>query len=394
MSSPNWISRLRLDGFTTFPGVSTRELEAAEELIGCSLPRDYRDFMMYSNGLWYGEHEEPSVGLTLSPIGKRWPPPHNRKHTVEELNAPPLPEHIAHIVAIGSDLTGEDICFQRQDLGDVVSAPVYVWYHEEYRLERIHDSFKLLMERLRDYVPPPELGVKARLKKAWNRRRRRKIVKGLMKEARQLLFDRGFRKHSKGTASFSCPITKETRGTIVLSTVFKAWPPEFEIDVPVGICHLNTEWVFDTIMGIPHDPGLFSTAFHQLGYLMPENDYRSWFFSDDEEANRRALEDLMSSIDQYAIPFLKQNASLEAIYKRIDAPERPLVCYFKPYRFPIMLHLLDRMDEAHSIVDRRLEEVRDETYPEADQYRQFAEGVKHWMRTGEARRTVEPFKGW
>lgn len=152
--------------------------------------------------------------------------------------------------------------------------------------------------------------------------------------------------------------------------VLRIWPT-------VGVRHQPTEALLAALSGMKAHSYAPATIGCGLGYLMPVKRWTEWSVDDAASAEPRATE-VANAIGAYGLPAIRANASLEKILEAMTS-RQPMGSVRTDYALPVVLAELDRPDEAATEVGRHLEKRRGHTYPEADQYRAFADAFGKWQ---------------
>jgi hypothetical protein len=117
------------------------------------------------------------------------------------------------------------------------------------------------------------------------------------------------------------------------------------------------------------------TVSRLLGYLMPQHSGTvSWEFHASGQPEWPALAaDLADNIERYALPWMRQYLTLEAI---LDGLDRDGMMIYNPERRPVALMLLGRSREAGEQLDAELRALGNRTDGAAEDYRRFAQALR------------------
>ncbi|NBC11607.1 MAG: hypothetical protein GVY24_07745 [Planctomycetes bacterium] len=214
---------------------------------------------------------------------------------------------------------------------------------------------------------------------------RKQLVRDVLDDAKQHLRELGFRKRTGQT--FTQDIGSGCIGKVVLSTIYQLPPPEFEIDVPVGVRHQPLERMLAELVEEKFHPYVPATIYIQIGYLMPEKLYRSWTFGSDSKQHIYAVRDLIDCIVQYGVPFMHANRGLEQIRDKLEDQTEPgrLAYSFLDqyeYRLPLTYYMLGDSGRALSYIEGRVAEKASQNNPAADRYRRFAVNLRKRIEGG------------
>ena len=166
----------------------------------------------------------------------------------------------------------------------------------------------------------------------------------------------GFSYH-KG--SFVMEIAKDFVGSVGLATA--AYPAErkYLITPVVGATNLEVEKLVAGWWRVRQETQrsryYLPTALTPLGYLMPENTYKSWYFSPDKEAASLA-KDMVFCVEVYGLSWMRSLADPRALLhwlleKQAGSPD------FRKYAIPAVYCLLGETQNARDYVRQVVQEI-------------------------------------
>jgi hypothetical protein len=110
----------------------------------------------------------------------------------------------------------------------------------------------------------------------------------------------------------------------------------------------------------------------QLGYLTPERAARSWAFQGENSADVESAEDLVRSVERFALPFIESNANLPTLAESVEANADE---DSKAYVLPVIYRLMEQPQLASRALDSELRDTEGEAGAD---YRRF---VDRFMRS-------------
>ena len=184
----------------------------------------------------------------------------------------------------------------------------------------------------------------------------------LAKTARQVCrnaFEGGGFRFLKG--SFVTELGEGLLGCVKLGTA--AYPAErkYLIGPVVGVRNMEVErrvgdwWLVrrEALNG----KQLMATASTPLGYIMPEQSYKSWHFSPDKDATSLA-QDMIFSVEVFGLPWMKsltdpRNLLNWLLEKQAASPD------FRKFAIPALYCLLGETDRAREYIRQVVREIDD-----------------------------------
>lgn len=97
----------------------------------------------------------------------------------------------------------------------------------------------------------------------------------------------------------------------------------------------------------------------EIGYLMPENRYYEWRIaeSDSDSYVEKAVEDMISNIRKYVIPFIDKYSTLQQLLKSIENSELRFISNEK-YLIPILHYIEGDGDSAIQYIRQSFKEMK------------------------------------
>jgi hypothetical protein len=124
-----------------------------------------------------------------------------------------------------------------------------------------------------------------------------------------------------------------------------------------------------------------ATVSISLGYLTPEQTFRSWVYG--ELGGDECLSDLTEALSCYAIPFMVSNSELSKIDALLESPKFSHYDHLC-YRRPLVRMLLGDTKGGILLCDNYTQRIGDRTDMAADQFRQFARGFESLVKQVDA----------
>lgn len=103
-----------------------------------------------------------------------------------------------------------------------------------------------------------------------------------------------------------------------------------------------------------------------LGYLLPDNSWREWSFSEDSSVNE--IDDLVESIESYALPFMDKYSKIE-LFEDMMASYSGALAADQREIYPIVKLLRGNLDGAIEILNRYCKDIYADTDPRAESYK-------------------------
>jgi hypothetical protein len=175
----------------------------------------------------------------------------------------------------------------------------------------------------------------------------------------------GFSRRAEGI--FTIELTDRVLGWLGLNYASRHLPPgQVSIGPVVGIRHQSVERLIAKLRGQKFHVYQPATVSAQIGYVMPDLGYASWMLGG--EYATTAMEDLISAVSVYGVPFMQSLTSLPAI---LDAVNQGM-CNYPEYRLPAVLEVMGLHSAARAEMDHIVTELGEREDSAAQKIRQFA----------------------
>jgi len=146
-----------------------------------------------------------------------------------------------------------------------------------------------------------------------------------------------------------------------------------ELNPVVGIRCQELEGLLATILKERPHKYVPPTVSISLGYLMPEQQYRSWVFREDTVS--RSSMDMTAAIVRYGVPFMESASSLGEVGALLDSP-RFSSSEHAMYRHPLIKWLLGDREGALQVCASCSRQLDQRVDPAAALFRQFARDLE------------------
>lgn len=148
---------------------------------------------------------------------------------------------------------------------------------------------------------------------------------------------------------------------------------EFHINPVVGVRHQEIEKIVAECSNKEYHAYKGTTINRPIGYVMPENSYKTWDFTDANAVE--AARDMASAIAAHGIPFMRAHQGLPEIYdkmeKRYHAMDEALAM-----RRPVTLLLMGDPARSLQALEAELAKLGPRTDPAAAYFRSFADAFR------------------
>lgn len=175
----------------------------------------------------------------------------------------------------------------------------------------------------------------------------------------------GFRK--RAGSIFTCDLDSDTIGWIGLNSAGNRPDGPYEINPVVGVRHQELERIVAELSHQkPHayQPPTISTP---IGYIMPEQSYRAWYFSDAASAPDVAAS-MAEAIRTHGLPYMRDSVTLDALIEQMRANRGHQL----EMRLPVAYQLRGEPDAARALVEEELTKLGDRSDAAAENFRGFA----------------------
>jgi hypothetical protein len=158
-------------------------------------------------------------------------------------------------------------------------------------------------------------------------------------------------------------------GWLGLNTTSAGMPAELGINPVVGIRHAKLETaLLELVSGLPRPP--IPSATKPLGYLMPENKFRTWSFLDGESAAVVAA-DMASAVSVYGQRFIDTYSDW-GVYSATIEESGMIPDHQRAIFYPIIAIINGETARAESLVRDELVRVGEKSDMYSTSYRDFA----------------------
>lgn len=169
--------------------------------------------------------------------------------------------------------------------------------------------------------------------------------------------------------------------TIELAEGFVGWlglnrakhPQGIELNPVVGVRCQELEALLAMVLKEQPHKYVPPTVSISLGYLMPQQQYRSWVFRENTIIDSAA--DMTGAIVRYGIPFMESTASLVEVRTLLDSPRFSSADQAN-YRRPLVQWLLGDQEAALQACAACCCQLGQRTDPAAEHFRQFARSLE------------------
>jgi len=158
-------------------------------------------------------------------------------------------------------------------------------------------------------------------------------------------------------------------------------PGVLEINTVVGIRNQRVEKLVSELDEFPYNEVSPFTAGANVGYLSPVDRYTPFLFREAEPIDVISAE-LAAAVRDYGLPFVEANIDLATLLTTLRSPRRSIQ-FQSAYRIPVVLHLLERDEEALAHLDGQLAKLDSpkRSDPAAEQFRRFAARFREIAQT-------------
>jgi hypothetical protein len=203
----------------------------------------------------------------------------------------------------------------------------------------------------------------------------------VLDDLRQELERVGF--SAKGEATFAHPLSTATAvGWLALPHGSGSPERMHSLDPQVGVHSYAFDRISRIVLPTPV-PNFQATVATNLGFTMPQNEYRWWDVGLHEPETRNTVREIVDAVVSYGIPYMEGLTSADRLIEAIR--EDPLGV---EYRLPIALVSVERTAEAREIVSQELSFLGKEEGDWETFYREFASKLFLYLDALPAR-TVE-----
>jgi hypothetical protein len=192
------------------------------------------------------------------------------------------------------------------------------------------------------------------------------------------LTELGFQKRSGGLLTL--PLTEDVLGWIGLNTASRRPDRLVAFNPVIGLRHQAVEELVARLHQEKPHRYLPPTVSISLGYLMPDRQFRQWYFGPDTDPEP-VVRDLVAAVQRYALPFMVEHQTLSGIAELLEQGMVP-VPEQRAERAVTAALLAGRPERAEQELVAILERVGERTDPAAERIRTFAAAARTWSATG------------
>jgi hypothetical protein len=170
-------------------------------------------------------------------------------------------------------------------------------------------------------------------------------------------------------AAYVLGLRRDVRGLVQFNVAMDRGEKTIGISPVVSIRHDRIEERLQSLC--PSTNFRFmGTLGRPIGYLMPEHTYREWYFEPEPFDSAAVVDEMALMIQQYGLPFMTENSSLEAITRALEE-KRFSNNDSIAYRLPLAYLLSGRVNLAAEYVRKHLAEMQPRQDIVAGSYREF-----------------------
>lgn len=197
-----------------------------------------------------------------------------------------------------------------------------------------------------------------------------KLLKEVVKNAEGELSALGMIK-GKGLHMF--PLAEGVSGLVGLNLVMRRGEGKVGINPVVGVRHEQIERMTESLSEAKESSST-ATLNTSLGYVMPEGRYLEWLFEPAPFDYLSESKRMVEAIRVYGVPFMKSNATLEAILsdlERLRFTSKDAAVY----RLPVAYLLSGKTELAVECAKTQMTELGSRNDVAAQQYKTFASNL-------------------
>ncbi len=130
-------------------------------------------------------------------------------------------------------------------------------------------------------------------------------------------------------------------------------PNHTYVDITVGVAHKNVELLYTKLTN--KDKNIFNTTISsQIGYLMPERNYKDWEFSKGKD-NTKVFDDILMAIQTYAFPYQEKMANFENLFEAYKKREPGILHIHRDRYLPILYYLKGEKQKGLDFIKEAIE---------------------------------------
>lgn len=200
----------------------------------------------------------------------------------------------------------------------------------------------------------------------------KELIQEVMQLARAGLVERGYRKRTGQI--FTLELSTGFLGWLGLNRAVNRGAGSMAVNPVVGVRFEELEQTLETLMDEGPQTYITPTISINVGYLTPENSYKTWVFEEGAH-NHNTVADMLAAVEEYGRPFMISMADMEAIQRAFEAKEYSLPENRK-FRLPLIYHMRGEEDRVREELQKNLTEIGEREDLAAQRYRQFAERLE------------------
>ncbi len=132
-------------------------------------------------------------------------------------------------------------------------------------------------------------------------------------------------------------------------------PGHIFVDVSVGVSYKNVEELFCKLCGI-NNPVFDYTILSQIGYVMPENDYKAWDYVEGAD-NSGVFEDLFRHIKTYGFDYFESMKDFNILFQAFEN-RGSVVNVSRDRRLPILYYLKGEKEKGLKFIEETIKKQR------------------------------------
>ena len=197
----------------------------------------------------------------------------------------------------------------------------------------------------------------------------KELIREVMQIIQRKLVDNGFKKRSGPILTLD--LSAEFLGWLGLNRAVQRGDGSLAINPVIGVRYQRLERVYSDLMDEKFHTYIPPTLSVNIGYLMPENSYKTWLFNEKTE-NQRIVDDMVAAIDKYGISFMDSMSNEDAILEALKVSDYSMP-ESRKFRLPLINYMHGDIERTREELTRTLEEVNKREDMAAQYYRKFAQ---------------------
>lgn len=211
---------------------------------------------------------------------------------------------------------------------------------------------------------------------------RRELIEAGLSACRRQLEALGFRPHEANI--FTLPLASRLLGWVGLGKGVHRGDGSMDITPVVGLLHQDVERVVAACAHLPYHRYYPSTILTNAGLLTPEA-RAIWVVFYPHESVEAPAARVSQPIRDYAIPWMREHASLAAVYELLSTGQFPSSTMAK-LKLPVIAWILGQEDVARHLLHNELKRISESRGPNAagalEVYGRFAAELEEQMARG------------